>query len=135
MAAALQAVPAPHSYARFTSDRTETVHANPARWGDVIIVRKEVPTSYHLSVVLDDALQGITHVVRGADLEAATDLHVLLQALLNLPQPLYHHHALLREPAGDKLAKSKGSESLTDLRAKGISAHDIRTKLQHLFIF
>lgn len=129
MRAALRTAPAPHSYTRFTLDSTETVNADPARWGDVILVRKEVPTSYHLCVVLDDALQGITHVVRGADLEAATDLHALLYALLGLQQPLYHHHALLREVTGDKLAKSRGSESLADLRAGGMSAGDVRKAL------
>ena len=74
--------------------------ADPWRWGDAVIVRKDVPTSYHLSVVVDDALQGVTHVVRGQDLEAATDLHVLLQALLGLPTPLYHHHGLVLDPDG-----------------------------------
>lgn len=116
------------SYRRFTlpSMQEETVSANPARWGDVILVRKDTPTSYHLSVVVDDALQGITHVVRGADLEAATDLHVLLQSLLGLPTPLYHHHALLQAPEGDKLSKSKGSETLADLRAKGMTANEVK---------
>ena len=71
------------------------VAARPERWGDAVLARKEVPTSYHLSVVLDDALQGITHVVRGQDLEAATDLHVLLQDLLGLPTPRYRHHPLI----------------------------------------
>ena len=84
-----------------------------------MIVRKDIPTSYHLSVVADDALQGVTHVVRGADLEAATDLHVLLQALLGLPTPRYHHHALIRDEGGDKLSKSLRFRSLADLRGGG----------------
>lgn len=124
MAKALKAAPGPHHYTRFV--RQDTVAANPARWGDVVLARKDTPTSYHLSVVVDDALQGVTHVVRGEDLEAATDLHVLLQALLALPTPHYHHHGLLREAAGEKLSKSKGSESLADLRMRGLTAEDVR---------
>lgn len=116
MARALAAAPGPHHYQRFTpgGSITETVTANPSCWGDVVLARKETPTSYHLSVVVDDALQGITHVVRGADLEAATDVHVLLQALLGLPTPLYHHHELIRDPAGVKLAKRLGSPGFAE---------------------
>lgn len=127
MARAMEFAPPPHHYTRFHPEtlQEERVAAHPERWGDVVLVRKEIPTSYHLSVVVDDALQGVTHVVRGQDLEAATDIHVLLQRLLALPTPLYHHHALITEPQGDKLAKSKGSESLADLRARGITAQDI----------
>jgi glutamyl-Q tRNA(Asp) synthetase len=114
------------SYVRFALEgEEETVSTAPARWGDAVIVRKEVPTSYHLAVVVDDALQGVTHVVRGADLEAATDLHVLLQRLLGLPTPRYHHHALIREDGGFKLSKSAGSTTLADLQAQGITAADI----------
>jgi glutamyl-Q tRNA(Asp) synthetase len=105
------------------------VTADPARWGDVVLARKDVPTSYHLSVVVDDALQGVTHVVRGRDLEAATDIHVVLQRLLGLPTPRYHFHPLLVDEGGDKLAKSRGSESLTDLRARGVTAIEIRGRL------
>jgi glutamyl-Q tRNA(Asp) synthetase len=79
--------------------------------------------------VLDDALQGVTHVVRGQDLEAATDLHVLLQNLLALPTPRYHHHALIRDEGGDKLSKSFLSESLADLRARGVTAEEVRRRL------
>lgn len=116
------------SYQRFVpfTDRVEECAARPQRWGDVILARKETPSSYHLSVVVDDALQGVTHVVRGADLEAATCLHRLLQALLALPVPLYHHHALLQTQAGDKLAKSKGHASLGDMRAQSVSAARVR---------
>lgn len=107
----------------------ERVEARPARWGDVVIVRKDAPTSYHLSVVVDDALQGISHVVRGKDLEAATDLHVLLQGLLGLPTPLYHHHDLIRDDTGDKLSKNRQSEALADLRARGVTAVEVRKRL------
>lgn len=127
MDAALAEVAHPLAYTRFDAETLaeEPVAAHPARWGDAVLVRKEIPTSYHLSVVVDDALQGVTHVVRGADLEAATDLHVLLQALLGLPVPRYHHHGLLVDGEG-KLAKSKGSESLADLRARGVTAEEVR---------
>ena len=120
--------PASLQYRRFTpfTDETQQVQAEPGRWGDVILARKETPTSYHLSVVVDDALQDITHVVRGQDLEAATCLHRLLQALLALPTPLYHHHALLKTEAGDKLSKSKGHETLQAMRERGISASEVR---------
>lgn len=120
------------SFAYRRVDRTgssEPVEACPARWGDAVIVRKDVPASYHLSVVVDDALQGISHVVRGKDLEAATDLHVLLQVLLRLPTPLYHHHDLVRDDAGDKLSKSRQSEALADLRARGVTAAEVRERL------
>lgn len=93
--------------------------AEPDRWGDVVLVRKETPTSYHLSVVVDDAEQGVTHVTRGMDLRAATDIHVLLQALLGLPSPLYAHHGLITDGLDMKLAKSAGAQPLRDLREAG----------------
>lgn len=99
---------------------------DPSVWGDAVLLRKDVPASYHLAVVTDDALQGITHVVRGRDLEAATGSHLLLQRLLGLPHPVYRHHALILDDGGDKLAKSRGSETLADLRARGISAQAVR---------
>lgn len=103
--------------------------AKPSRWGDTVIVRKDAPTSYHLSVVVDDAAQAVTHVTRGRDLEAATDLHVLLQRLLGLPSPIYTHHDLVRDDDDEKLSKSKNSPSLRDLRSLGWSASKVRTKL------
>ena len=108
------------------TDRPQIRHARPERWGDVLLQRKGTPTSYHLSVVVDDAAQDITHVTRGRDMEAATDIHVLLQMLLGLPSPIYHFHRLLLDDTGKKLAKSKGSESLADLRAKGWTPQDVR---------
>ena len=104
----------------------DSLPATPLDWGDVVIARREVPTSYHLSVVVDDALQGVTHVVRGADLKAATSVHRLLQRLLGLPDPLYLHHSLVLDAQGRKLAKSIGSESLRELRARGVSAAEVR---------
>jgi glutamyl-Q tRNA(Asp) synthetase len=130
MAAALAAVPGPFRYRRFDPGGGEgPVEAHPGRWGDAVVVRKDVPASYHLAVVVDDAIQGVSHVVRGRDLEAATDLHVLLQRILGLPSPLYHHHALILDPMGGKLSKSRGSEALSDLRARGVRPEEIRRHL------
>jgi glutamyl-Q tRNA(Asp) synthetase len=103
-----------------------TIAADPTRWGDVVLARKEVPTSYHLAVVVDDALQGVTHVVRGQDLFAATAVHALLQHLLGLPAPSYHHHRLILNAEGRKLSKSTRATALRALRAAGLSAADIR---------
>src|SRR5258708_37745544 len=83
-------------------NKTGSVAANPQAWGDVVLARKETPTSYHLSVVVDDARQGVTHVVRGQDLFASTSVHRVLQALLGLPAPDYHHHRLILDAAGPK---------------------------------
>lgn len=110
-------------------DRPQIRYARPQRWGDVVLQRKDTPTSYHLSVVVDDADQAITHVTRGRDMEAATDIHVLLQMLLGLPTPYYHFHRLLRDENGQKLSKSKGSQTLADLRASGTTPEDIRRQL------
>ena len=100
--------------------------AEPERWGDVVITRKDTPTSYHLSVVVDDALQGVTHVVRGKDLEQATAVHRLLQNLLGLQAPLYHHHDLVMAQDGRKLSKSNNDTSLKSLREAGMTPIDIR---------
>lgn len=100
--------------------------ADPLRWGDPVLARKGLPTSYHLAVVLDDGAQGITHVVRGADLEAATDIHCVLQALLGLPQPFYWHHPLILDEEGHKLAKSKGAPSLLSLPGGDITPAVLR---------
>lgn len=108
---------------------TGVIPADPARWGDVIIARKDIPTSYHLAVVVDDALQGITHVVRGQDLYFATAVHRLLQVLLGLPAPRYHHHRLILDAQGHKLAKSDGATGLSELRAAGWTAQDVRAHI------
>jgi glutamyl-Q tRNA(Asp) synthetase len=102
------------------------VAARPEAWGDVILARKETPTSYHLSVVVDDALQGVGEVVRGLDLFHATSVHRLLQVLLGLPEPAYRHHALIRDGEGRKLSKSSHSTGLRELRAAGTSPAGIR---------
>jgi glutamyl-Q tRNA(Asp) synthetase len=105
---------------------TGEIEARPQAWGDVILARKETPTSYHLSVVIDDALQGITEVVRGEDLFWSTSVHRLLQALLGLRAPLYRHHRLVLDTAGAKLSKSIGATGLRELRATGAAPVDIR---------
>ena len=99
---------------------------SPLAWGDVVLARKETPTSYHLSVVIDDALQGVTDVVRGQDLFWSTSVHRLLQQLLDLPQPVYRHHPLVLDAAGQKLAKSTQATGLRELRARGLTPPDIR---------
>ena len=108
---------------------TGTVTADPAAWGDVIIARKETPTSYHLAVVLDDALQGITEVVRGEDLFRATSVHRLLQQLLGLPAPTYRHHRLIRNSTGQKLSKSTKATALRELRAAGATPAEVRRRV------
>ena len=108
------------------SGETGTIAANPAAWGDVVLARKEMPTSYHLAVVVDDAEQGVTDVVRGCDLFQGTGVHRLLQALLGLVAPRYHHHRLILDAEGRKLSKSTLATGLRELRAGGASAADIR---------
>jgi glutamyl-Q tRNA(Asp) synthetase len=107
-------------------DGARDMPAQPDRWGDVILGRKETPASYHLAVVLDDALQGVTDVVRGMDLFEATAIHRLLQELLGLPAPVYRHHRLLLDRDGNKLAKRSKSTTLRDLRAAGWTPVDVR---------
>jgi glutamyl-Q tRNA(Asp) synthetase len=106
---------------------TGTIAANPTIWGDVILARKETPTSYHLAVVVDDAAQGVTDVVRGHDLFHATSVHRLLQPLLGYPQPRYHHHRLILDADGRKLSKSTQATGLRELRARGATVADIRS--------
>ena len=103
--------------------------ANPAHWGDVILARKDTPTSYHLAVVVDDAAQGITDVVRGHDLFHSTSVHRLLQALLGLPEPRYRHHRLIHDAEGKKLSKSTAATGLREFRAQGASPADIRRRV------
>ncbi|MDD9910448.1 MAG: tRNA glutamyl-Q(34) synthetase GluQRS [Ahrensia sp.] len=132
MQAALERVDGPLTWRETGYDGeadTAIIEADPSRWGDVILARSDTPTSYHLSVVIDDAIQGITHVVRGEDLYEATAIHRLLQQLLDLPEPLYHHHRLIRDEQGRKLSKSSHDTSLQALRASGYGAAHIRAKL------
>jgi len=102
------------------------IAAQPGAWGDVILARKETPTSYHLAVVIDDALQGVTEVVRGEDLFWSTSVHRLLQQLLGLPQPAYRHHGLILDQDGRKLSKSTAATGLRELRDGGTTPAEIR---------
>lgn len=117
MAKALAATDAPLT---FPDARHGIIRADPSQHGDVVLARKDAPASYHLAVTLDDAAQGVTDVVRGDDLLPATHVHRLLQALLGLPTPRYHHHALLTGPDGERLAKRHGAPTLAALRESGV---------------
>ena len=110
-------------------EKGKPVAADPSRCGDPVLARKDIGTSYHVAVVSDDALQGISHVVRGRDLYAATAIHRLLQELLGLPAPHYHHHELIGDETGRKLSKSAGDISLRGLREQGVGAAQIRRAL------
>jgi len=108
------------------------IAARPGAWGDAVLVSKDYPASYHLAVVHDDALQGVTHVVRGQDLYHATGLHRLLQTLLGLPEPVYLHHPLLLDAKGRKLSKSDRDTSVSSLRKSGGSRDEILAMLPPL---
>ena len=129
VAAALARVSQPLSWTEFTEEfgtTTHTIDARPAQWGDVVLARRDVPTSYHLSVVIDDAAQDVSHVVRGRDLFAATSIQRLLQELLGYPAPAYFHHQLVEGPDGRKLSKSENDTGLQRLRESGAAPADIR---------
>jgi glutamyl-Q tRNA(Asp) synthetase len=113
----------------FEEEGEGTIVADPARFGDVVLARKDTPTSYHLCVTHDDALQGVTLVTRGEDLKPATHLHRLLQALMGWPTPVYAHHRLLTDASGRRLAKRDRAVTLRALRAAGVPAGEVR---QHL---
>ncbi len=123
MARALALVPGGLS---FHEEGQGRIACDPARFGDVVLARKDTPASYHLCVTHDDALQGVTLVTRGEDLKPATDLHRLLQALMGWPEPAYAHHRLLTDAAGRRLAKRDRAATLRDLRAAGLSAAEVR---------
>ena len=127
--AALERIGAPLSWVEYedeTLSRSRAVEARPQDWGDVILARRDIPTSYHLAVVIDDALQGVSHVVRGRDLFPATGVQRLLQALLGLPPPRYFHHRLIVGPDGRKLSKSFADTGLAALREAGVSPGEVR---------
>jgi len=127
MAAALASVRDP---LRWHDAATGWVDAAPALAGDVVLARKDAPTSYHLAVTVDDAAQGVTDVVRGTDLFQATHVHRLLQALLGLPTPAYHHHPLLHGADGRRLAKRDGAPSLAEMRMAGVDPHILVAQLR-----
>ena len=103
----------------------QTLMAQPEKWGDVVLARKDFPASYHLAVTVDDAIQGVTLVTRGEDLATATHIHRVLQALLALPTPRYRHHALLIDAAGRRLAKRKGAPTIGSMRQKGMTPGEV----------
>ncbi len=127
--AAMRLVKAPLAWTELSREFSEAgdpVEAAPEQWGDVVLARKDMPTSYHLSVVVDDAAQGITHVVRGRDLFHATAVQRLLQQLLGLAAPVYFHHPLVEGPDGRKLSKSERDAGLQRLRESGATPDDVR---------
>jgi glutamyl-Q tRNA(Asp) synthetase len=132
MARALAQLSAPLSFAehgRGPGGETGRIGADPAPHGDIVLARKDTPASYHLCVALDDAHQGVSLVTRGEDLFAATALHRLLQTLLGLPEPAYHHHRLIRDETGRRLAKRDRAQTLRRLREEDVSPAAIRENL------
>ena len=115
----------------WTDELAGVQEAAPEVFGDIVLLRKEAPASYHLAATIDDATQSITLVTRGVDLFQSTRVHRLLQALLDLPVPVWHHHALLVEPDGRKLAKRRGSPALRDLRLAGTDGRKLADELRH----
>lgn len=105
------------------------IRAEPERIGDIVVARKDVGVAYHLASVLDDALQAVTHLIRGEDLRDAPHIQRLLQALLGLPTPVYRHHRLILDADGERLAKRRGGETLGDLRAAGVTGAELRSRL------
>ncbi len=133
MRKAVKALQKPVTYEEFGTQLSERITLKPealiAQVGDVVLRRKDQGAAYHLAVVIDDDAQNITDVVRGADLSAATQIHVVLQQLLNIQTPRYHHHALIRDETGKRLAKRSDSEALSTLRKAGHSAQNITERL------
>jgi glutamyl-Q tRNA(Asp) synthetase len=129
MAEVLARISEPPAWNEFAEDDlsvSRRLEARPEQWGDVVLARRDVPTSYHLSVVVDDALQEVTHIVRGLDLYAATAVHRVLQHLLGLPAPAYHHHKLILGPDGRKLSKSLKDTGIAALREQGKTPEEVR---------
>ena len=130
MAKALAMLKARLNWPLFWQDEVKgNVEATPQDMGDIILARKETPTSYHLAVSIDDHLSGITHIIRGNDLFAATHIHCLLQALLGFKTPLYTHHKLLNDEDGNRLAKRTDAPSLKSLRENGVDGLELAKKL------
>ncbi|MGV1766442.1 tRNA glutamyl-Q(34) synthetase GluQRS [Rhizobium rhizogenes] len=129
MEKAIAEVNQPLQWRESGDSETGDILADPAAWGDVVLSRSDAPSSYHLSVVVDDAAQDITHVVRGLDLFHATSIHRLLQSLLGLPEPLYHHHRLILGDDGRKLSKSQGDTGIAEWRRQGLSPAQLRRRI------
>lgn len=117
------------SYRIQTPNGLQDIPANPNLHGDIVIARKDSPSAYHLAVTHDDALQGITHIIRGEDLIDAPHIHTLLQVLMGWPQPVYQHHPLIEDSEGQKLSKRQKSITLASLRADGVTADEIKQRL------
>ncbi|HEY6518930.1 MAG TPA: tRNA glutamyl-Q(34) synthetase GluQRS [Roseiarcus sp.] len=130
MRRAIDAGPARLGWTEYGEEAVPSVRpAAPEVWGDVVLRGRDLAASYHLAVVVDDALQGVTDVVRGRDLLAATAVHRLLQAVLDFKEPRYRHHRLVLDQTGEKLSKSRQSWSLAELRATGLAPEDVRAAL------
>lgn len=114
------------------TDRNCERAVEPELLGDVVLARKDAAAAYHLAATLDDAAQGVTLVVRGEDLLPSTHVHRVLQALLGLPEPRYHHHRLLLGAGGERLSKRSGARALAELRASGVAAKDLAARLRSL---
>ncbi len=117
------------SYREIGQGRDEIIHISReqlAQIGDIILARRDIGTSYHMAVVVDDAFQDITHVTRGSDMESETAIHILLQSILELPTPIYRHHKLIRDENGKRLAKRDDARSIRSLREMGVSAENIK---------
>jgi glutamyl-Q tRNA(Asp) synthetase len=125
MQKALEQIGTPLRFSETGQGDAREIELDPALYGDVVLARKDVPTSYHLAVVVDDAAQAITHVTRGADLAAATAIHLVLQKLLDMPTPIYHHHALVRDTQGRRLSKQAGDSGFRNLRQQGMSRDEV----------
>jgi glutamyl-Q tRNA(Asp) synthetase len=119
------ALTGPLDWVEERADGPDRRHADPGMLGDVVLARKEVPTSYHLAVTVDDAFQGVTLVTRGEDLATATHVHRVLQGLLGLPTPRYRHHELLTDQAGHRLAKRDGAPTIRSMRGSGMGPEDV----------
>jgi glutamyl-Q tRNA(Asp) synthetase len=129
LATSREALGAGFEHLSFHEQGQGEIAADPSAAGDVVLARKDVGVAYHLAVVVDDAMQGVTQVVRGRDLFEATPIQRLLQALLGLPAPSYHHHRLLTGPDGKRYAKRDKAQTLREIRAAGVSAGDLRREL------
>lgn len=114
----------------WTDERAGTTLVDPLMLGDLVLKGKDRPASYHLAVVVDDAAQGVTHVVRGRDIMPSTHAHRLLQAVLGLPEPVYHHHALVLDAEGNRLAKRHGAPTLADWRTEGMDGVTLANRLR-----
>lgn len=116
---------------RFHEQDKGYIQCDPLPFGDIVLARKETPTSYHLSVTFDDAIQGVNHIIRGQDLFPSTHIHRLLQALLELPTPSYYHHGLISDGKGRRLSKRDKDATIKSLREQGYQPEDVRKMVRY----